>query len=85
MTFVAGQERAVVEQVEEKGAPDTKLTAYFEISKARQKHQEEPLKYVDVPNLYVWDTKNRTWNKRQRRAKGGEVIGRLFQCSPKKP
>ena len=37
----------------------------------------DPLKYTEMPNHYVWDGKNCQWNKRQRRAKGGEVIGRM--------
>ena len=45
----------------------------------------DPLKYTEIPNHYVWDGKNGQWVKRQRRAKGGEVIGRMFQCSPKNP
>ena len=45
----------------------------------------DPLKYTEIPNHYVWDSKYCRWNKRQRRAKGGEVIGRMYQCSPKDP
>ena len=45
----------------------------------------EPLKYAEIPNHYVWDGKNSRWVKRKRRAKGGEVIGRMYQCSPKDP
>ena len=45
----------------------------------------DPLKYTEIPNHYVWDNKNCQWNKRQRRAKGGEVIRRMYHCSPKRP
>ena len=94
--FVHGNEREVVEKSE---GVDTKLTAYFRVNNARQEahvaacaamdgalaEENVPLKYTEMPNHYVWDTKNCAWKKRQRRAKGGEVIARLFQCSPKNP
>ena len=55
------------------------------MSKEREAANKPPLKYTEVPDHYVWDTKHCTWKERQWRAKGGEVIGRMCQCSPKNP
>ena len=43
------------------------------------------LRYGDIPDEYVWDNKNSFWKRRQKRVKGGEVIGRMYQVSPKNP
>ena len=66
-------------------AAQTKLTSYFKVSEERAAAGESKLKYTEVPNHYVCDTKTCRWRARQRQAKGGEVIGRMCQCSPKGP
>ena len=53
--------------------------------RATPDEQTCPLRYVDVPNHYVWNTKTSAWQLRARTTKGGEVIGRMYQCSPKDP
>ena len=68
-----------------KAAALTKLTSYFKVSEERAAVGESKLKYTYVPNYYVWDTKNCHWRARQRQAKGGAVIGCMFQCSHKDP
>ena len=55
------------------------------MSKEREGAPKEALKYTEVPDHYVWDSKYCNWNERKRRAQGGEVVGRMFQCSPKNP
>ena len=43
------------------------------------------LRFSDVPQFYVWDSKATLWRRRKRGPRGGEVIGRLAQVSPKDP
>ena len=41
------------------------------------------LLYTEIPNHYVWDSKNNSWKRRQRSVKRGEVISRMYHVSPK--
>jgi len=41
------------------------------------------LKYTDIPNYYVWDQKATQWKPRQRCAREGVVLSRMFHASPK--
>ena len=41
------------------------------------------LPYIEIPNYYTWPSKEIGWKKRERLPKGGEVVGRMYQVSPR--
>ena len=66
----------VQEVLEDQGARDTTLTAYF---KANQEYPEaRNLLYQDFPSKFVWKAKDRKWKPRQR----DFAIGRMYYCHP---
>ena len=72
----------------------SKLEAWFDLNKhefleAKKRHETvwpcKDLHYLEIPNRYTWEPKDRYWKKRQRRARHGEVVARMYQVSPKNP
>ena len=71
----------------------------LEEAQALRKHSDEPsaalgqhtrhtwpaqnILYSNIPNHYVWDSKNTTWLRRRKAPKGGMVLGRMFAVNPK--
>jgi len=70
---VAGNLQQVLEN---QGARDTTLTAYF---KANQEYPEaQELLYQDFPSKFVWKKTQRKWKPRQK----DFAIGHMYYCHP---
>ena len=58
-------------------AQKTKLTAFFDLCDSDDNAKE--LLYHDIPEHYVWNKKNKEWQRRKRQTK---VIGRIYASNP---
>ena len=70
----------------------TKLTAWFQLNAAEASSgaadsgiapAAQQWRYTDIPDHYVWDGSTTSWKRRQRRAKGGRILARMYAVSPK--
>ena len=62
-----------------RGGRPRKTTA---ASAAKDMTDGRSLRYPDFPLHYTWKPGTGCWEPRQRAARGGEVIGRMYQVSP---
>ena len=70
-----GQERRAVEQAMQK---DTQLTAWFKLNQIDPRARA--LLYCEIPEHYVFDSKNTKWTRRVRKL---NVLTRMYSISPK--
>lgn len=77
------QQKIVFEENKETVAlqnSETHLTAWFNLNKNDE--YAKKIKYVNIPNHYVFNYKTKSWVKRQRKQKYC-TIGRIYAISPK--
>ena len=55
----------------ERGAPETRLTAYFKLN--QECEEARGILYPDIPSQFTWDAKNKKWKARQQRYSIGRV------------
>ena len=65
----------------------SKLEAWFRLNKdpdldADSSTLARQLRYFEVPQYFTWDTSSSSWKRRRRRARGGNVIGRMTNIKP---
>ena len=74
--FDPGEEEQALEAAEGKDSP---LTAYFKLNQNNEAARK--ILYREIPEHFVWNTKNRKWTPRKRNPK--DMIGRIYSVSPR--
>lgn len=82
--FQNGHEQECVRQAMSR---TTKLEAWFELNSAKDvdpltQALSHSLRYFELPDYFTWDSVACKWWPRKRRARGGNVIGRMTYVKP---
>ena len=76
--FQEGQEIEAIERAENQ---HSHLTAWFKLN--QNDAEANQLLYVEIPNKYTFDKKNKVWKKRVHVNSGNKVISRMYSANPK--
>ena len=64
------------------GEPAFEIESPASLPDERERARRLSWRYVDMPTHCTWDQRSRTWRLRERAAKHGDVVTRLFAVKP---